>query len=221
MSAIHGVALGIGQCSATLLYTLLGRQIRQVGRCFVIIFAFFLTATAIFWIMLNVPNRVNETEQIARGAVVVIPGESAILKSNVFVAFVCSFLLGFADVCFKVVVYGMVGDVFEREATVAFAFCKIVEVAFEVVAHFLGACEHMVSLGVHFGLLLAGTGCFIYAYLRPSYVSRGTLVVFVDDHSVTRDKKNVEDVLKQEEEEFEAKMAKQLREKEIATGENR
>lgn len=116
---LSGICIGIGEVSGGVLFGLLGSKTNKLGRDGIAIGGFFLHIISFLLIFVNLPDQApfGDTTET-----------SFLTPPLASVALVCSFLLGLGDACFNTQIYSMLGGVFARNSSAAFAIFKFTQV---------------------------------------------------------------------------------------------
>ena len=114
---LHGIAVGAGEIIGGALFGIFGSVMVRRGRDPVVVLGFIVHMVTFFVVFLNIPNNApfGDTDQ------------SAVIKSNPYIAVACSFLLGFGDACYNTQIFSMLGVIFSEDSVSAFAIFKFMQ----------------------------------------------------------------------------------------------
>ncbi|XP_031634196.1 UNC93-like protein MFSD11 [Contarinia nasturtii] len=115
---LSGIAIGIGEIFGGILFGLLGSKTVKYGRDPIVIIGFIVHMFSFLLIYLNLPDDAP------------FKGTQEIGYFNppiVWVALLCSLLLGFGDACFNTQIYSMLGGSFASNSVAAFAVFKFTQ----------------------------------------------------------------------------------------------
>ncbi|KAL3216043.1 hypothetical protein MRX96_033225 [Rhipicephalus microplus] len=123
---INGLLIGAGEITGGLLFSILGKQTNKAGRDPIILLGYLVHITAFFTIFLNLPanSPLGPTS------------DPAYITSNLTLAFVGSFLLGFGDSCYNTQIYSILGFVYADNSAPAFAIFKFIQAIAAAIAFF-------------------------------------------------------------------------------------
>jgi len=111
---LNGVFIGIGEILGGAIFGLLGKKTIRYGRDPIIMLGYVVHMISFFLVFINLPFQSSLQNTF----------EPAYIESNVYIAMVCSFLLGFADSCFNTQCYSIVGALYPDDSSAAFALFK-------------------------------------------------------------------------------------------------
>lgn len=116
---MSGILIGAGAVLGGATFGILGKKTNRWGRDPIVIMGFILHMIAFFLIFLNLPNDApfGDTHEV-----------SFLNPPRVWIALLCSFLLGFGDSCFNTQIYSLLGGVFTSKSADAFAIFKFTQV---------------------------------------------------------------------------------------------
>lgn len=114
---LSGIFIGVGEVVGGALFGILGTKTIRWGRDPIVLFGFLIHIVSFFLIFLNLPNSApfGDTD------------EAAFIKSNAYVAILCSLFLGFGDSCYNTQIYSILGGVFPEDSAPAFALFKFTQ----------------------------------------------------------------------------------------------
>uniref|UniRef100_A0A336MQ22 UNC93-like protein MFSD11 n=1 Tax=Culicoides sonorensis TaxID=179676 RepID=A0A336MQ22_CULSO len=165
---MSGILIGLGAVLGGATFGILGKKTNRWGRDPIVIMGFILHMIAFFLIFLNLPNNApfGDTND-----------ESFLSPPRVWIALLCSFLLGFGDSCFNTQIYSLLGGVFASKSADAFAIFKFTQSIAAAAAFFYSSqfgLRTQMGILIVFGIL--GTACYcIEEYsLRKSGRSNST-----------------------------------------------
>ncbi|XP_077526950.1 UNC93-like protein MFSD11 isoform X3 [Haemaphysalis longicornis] len=123
---INGLLIGAGEITGGLLFSILGKQTNKAGRDPIVLIGYLTHVVAFYTIFVNLPanSPLGPT------------WEPAYIESNLYLAFVGSFLLGFGDSCYNTQIYSLLGFVYSDDSAPAFAIFKFVQAVAAAVAFF-------------------------------------------------------------------------------------
>lgn len=114
---LNGAFIGVGEVVGGLLFMIVGHYLKGKGRVLIVISGYVIQMATFFSIYLNLPTLSPSTDPS-------IP-ESELMKgaigfdSNIYVAFIGSFLLGFGDSCINTQIYAFITGVYAGERSAA------------------------------------------------------------------------------------------------------
>lgn len=116
---MSGILIGLGAVSGGALFGILGTKTVRWGRDPIVVLGFVLHMLSFLLIFINLPNDApfGDTHE-----------ESIISPPSVWIALLCSFLLGFGDSCYNTQIYSLLGGVFAKNSADAFAIFKFTQV---------------------------------------------------------------------------------------------
>ncbi|XP_064600722.1 UNC93-like protein MFSD11 [Liolophura sinensis] len=114
---ISGMFIGAGEIIAGTMFGLFGSRTNKYGRDPIVLVGYVLHMAAFYLIFINLPS--NSPLQSTMG--------STYIEANVYVAILCSFLLGFGDASFNTQLYSLLGFMFPEDSAPAFALYKFVQ----------------------------------------------------------------------------------------------
>lgn len=116
---LSGICIGIGEIFGGVLFGLLGNRTMKFGRDPIVIMGFFVHLISYLLIYLNLPDDApfNNTEEVGHFD-----------PPIVWLALLCSVLLGFGDACYNTQIYSMLGGAFAKNSVAAFAVFKFTQV---------------------------------------------------------------------------------------------
>lgn len=123
---INGLLIGAGEITGGLLFSILGKRTNKAGRDPIVLIGYLTHVVAFYTIFVNLPAN------SPLGAT----WEPAYIESNLYLAFVGSFLLGFGDSCYNTQIYSLLGFVYSDDSAPAFAIFKFVQAVAAAVAFF-------------------------------------------------------------------------------------
>ncbi|XP_064622299.1 UNC93-like protein MFSD11 isoform X2 [Lineus longissimus] len=112
-----GIFIGVGEIVGGLIFSIFGKRTQKYGRDPIILLGFIANIGAYFLIFLNLPDSspFGNTTDFAH------------IQSNVGVAVISAFLLGFGDSCFNTQLFSILGDIYREESSQAFALFRFVQ----------------------------------------------------------------------------------------------
>lgn len=116
---LSGICIGLGEVFGGVLFGLLGSKTsNRLGRDPIVIGGFIIHIIAFFLIFINLPNLApfGDTDDV-----------SILETPQAWVALICAGLLGFGDACFNTQIYSMLGGVFAKNSSAAFALFKFTQ----------------------------------------------------------------------------------------------
>lgn len=121
---MSGILIGVGEVLGGATFGILGKKTNRWGRDPIVIMGFVLHMVAFFLIFLNLPNDApfGDTQET-----------SVFDPPRVWIALLCSFLLGFGDSCYNTQIYSLLGGVFASKSADAFAIFKFTQVRVDFV----------------------------------------------------------------------------------------
>lgn len=121
---MSGILIGVGEVLGGATFGILGKKTNRWGRDPIVIMGFVLHMVAFFLIFLNLPNDApfGDTQET-----------SVFDPPRVWIALLCSFLLGFGDSCYNTQIYSLLGGVFASKSADAFAIFKFTQVRIDFV----------------------------------------------------------------------------------------
>ncbi|XP_067137133.1 UNC93-like protein MFSD11 [Centruroides vittatus] len=148
---ISGILIGAGEITGGTVFGLFGKKTNKFGRDPVVLLGYVIHMITFFVIFLNLPP----------SSPMNFSTEPTYIKSNVYLALFCSFLLGFGDSCFNTQIYSILGFMYSNESTPAFALFKFVQSVAAAAAFFY---SNKFSLPIQLLILvITGTfGCFSF-----------------------------------------------------------
>lgn len=123
---INGLLIGAGEISGGLAFSILGKQTNKAGRDPIVLLGFLVHVVAYYTIFINLPANSNFAATWDR----------AYIESNLYLAFVGSFLLGLGDSCYNTQLYSLLGFVYSDDSAPAFAIFKFVQAVAAALAFF-------------------------------------------------------------------------------------
>ncbi|EEC19849.1 conserved hypothetical protein [Ixodes scapularis] len=123
---INGLLIGAGEITGGLAFSILGKQTNKAGRDPIVLLGFLVHIVAYYTIFINLPANSN----------LAATWDRAYIESNLYLAFVGSFLLGLGDSCFNTQLYSLLGFVYSEDSAPAFAIFKFVQAVAAAVAFF-------------------------------------------------------------------------------------
>ncbi|XP_077490603.1 UNC93-like protein MFSD11 isoform X2 [Amblyomma americanum] len=123
---INGLLIGAGEITGGLLFSILGKRTNKAGRDPIILLGYLVHIAAFYTIFINLPanSPLGPTS------------EPAYITSNLYLAFVGSFLLGFGDSCYNTQIYSILGFVYSEDSAPAFAIFKFIQAIAAAIAFF-------------------------------------------------------------------------------------
>ncbi|CAB3405197.1 unnamed protein product [Caenorhabditis bovis] len=125
--ALSGIATGVGQTAAGVLFSIIGKHARVVGKDIIVLFASVLHVAVFVLIYLHFPDEAPLHPTESRG----------ILEPNVEISLICSALLGFGDAIVQTQIYSYLVDGYSSESSHAFALFKFYSGASSTIAFYL------------------------------------------------------------------------------------
>lgn len=149
---LSGILIGFGEVLGGFLFTIVGSKTVVYGRTPIILLGFTIHVIAFICIGLNLPNEapLHDTNQ------------KAVINSMVWLAILCSFLLGFGDSCYNTQVMSILGDLYSENSAPAFAIFKFTQSVSAAAAFYYSSV-----IGLYWQLLIlaifvvVGTLCFL------------------------------------------------------------
>ncbi|CAG0921941.1 unnamed protein product [Notodromas monacha] len=124
----------------------MGKKTIKYGRDPVVLLAAFAHLAAFFLIFLNLPNN------SAFGPT----SDEAYITSRMWLALLCSYLLGLGDACYNTQLYAIVGSLYSTDSAPAFALYKFAQSVAAAIAFFYSS-----HVGLHDQLLILTVSCLI------------------------------------------------------------
>ncbi|XP_039278867.1 uncharacterized protein LOC111053133 [Nilaparvata lugens] len=160
---LSGMFVGLGQFISGLLQMLLGKRLSKIvwGRRIMIFCTVSLQLLAFALISINIPSKAvfGNTE------------DEAIIKSNVHIAILCSFLLGIGDGGLNTQNFAIIANIFPDDSAQSFALYKFTKAIFVSIGFFVSS-----RLNLYLQLLILATGGIIgvasYFYVDYSSTSQ-------------------------------------------------
>ncbi|XP_014680886.1 PREDICTED: UNC93-like protein MFSD11 isoform X2 [Priapulus caudatus] len=115
---LSGVFIGIGEILGGATFGLFGKRTNRYGRDPIVMFGCVIHMICFFLIYINLPGEspLQDTQAL-----------SVITPPNLYLAIVCSFLLGLGDSSFNTQIYSILGMMFPEDSAPAFALFKFVQ----------------------------------------------------------------------------------------------
>lgn len=114
---ISGIFIGAGEIIGGAVFGLFGKKTNKFGRDPIVLLGYIIHMITFFLIFLNLPA----------SSPIDFSDEPTYIKSNVYLAVFCSFLLGFGDACFNTQIYSILGFMYSEDSASAFALFKFVQ----------------------------------------------------------------------------------------------
>lgn len=159
--SISGILIGCGEAVAGMIFGILGKKTVIWGRYPIILTGCVIHIISYILICINFPNSITKGRTT---------NEYSIIKSNLPLAFICSFALGFADACYVTQIYGILGSVFASEGATTFAIYRLIQCFGSVVAFAYAPIGLYAILCILIVTNIISAVCFSIAELRPTYV---------------------------------------------------
>lgn len=114
---LSGVLFGLGEVIGGTTFGILGKKTVRWGSAPVVIFGCIVHLFSFIMIYLNIPNNApfGDTDDVS------------FIQPSLYVALLCSFLLGLGDSCFNTQVYTIISDLYTDRSAPAFALFKFVQ----------------------------------------------------------------------------------------------
>jgi len=147
LAVISGIFIGLGEVLAGGAFGIFGQFLSIKRKMPIIILGFVCCITAYILIFINIPKEApfGETDIIEH---------VSFIEPNKYVAMVASFFLGFSDACFNTQILSLLGDVYKKDSTSAFAIYKFFQVAATSIAFWYSPVIHL-----YWQLLIATIFC--------------------------------------------------------------
>ncbi|XP_055925078.1 UNC93-like protein MFSD11 [Argiope bruennichi] len=151
---ISGICIGAGEIIGGAVFGILGKKTNKYGRDPVILLGYLFHIITFFLIYINLPAKstLHETWQ------------PAFINSNVALAMLCAFGLGFGDACYNTQIYSILGSVYADDSAPAFALFKFFQSVAAAVAFFYSSVlelPYQLFILVVFGTLGTCTFWFV------------------------------------------------------------
>lgn len=157
--ALSGMLIGAGASISGIIFGILGKRTIKWGRYPIVITGCSINVINFLLISINIPD----------SATAVQTNDTAIITSNLPLAFGCSFALGFADACLATQIYGILGSVFASAGPATHAIFRFVQSIGSMIA--FGYAKYCLygDIAVLIVLNIASTICFCIVELRPTF----------------------------------------------------
>lgn len=123
---ISGMLIGCGEILGGGVFGIFGKITNKFGRDPIIALGYVVHMVSFFLIFLNLPDLAPIRESL----------DPTYIKSSIYIALTCSFLLGFGDACFNTQMYSILGNVYAKDSASAFALFKFTQSAAAAIAFF-------------------------------------------------------------------------------------
>ncbi|XP_018015968.1 UNC93-like protein MFSD11 isoform X1 [Hyalella azteca] len=141
---LSGISIGVGEILAGATFGIFGSKTIKFGRDPIVLLGFLIHMVCFYLIFLNLPKDSPLGDTYG-------PSKFSDGQPIVWIALLCSFLLGFGDACFNTQVYSLLGSVYSDNSGPAFAVFKFVQ-SFSAACCFFYSTS--ISLHWHLGILV-------------------------------------------------------------------
>ncbi|XP_071442310.1 UNC93-like protein MFSD11 [Hetaerina americana] len=142
---LSGIFIGGGEVVGGLLFGILGKKTIRWGRDPIVLIGFLVHILTFCLIFINLPDASPFADTT----------DMAYIRSNPYLAMLCSFLLGFGDSCYNTQIYSILGGIYADDSGPAFALFKFTQSVAAAASFFYSS-----QLGLYAQLaILVATGC--------------------------------------------------------------
>ncbi|XP_046408837.1 UNC93-like protein MFSD11 [Ischnura elegans] len=142
---LSGIFIGVGEVVGGMLFGILGKRTIRWGRDPIVLIGFLTHILTFCLIFLNLPDSAPFKDTF----------DLAYIKTNAYLAILCSFLLGFGDSCFNTQIYSILGGLYADDSAPAFALFKFTQSVAAAISFYYSS-----KLGLYIQLaILVATAC--------------------------------------------------------------
>ncbi|KAJ8308224.1 hypothetical protein KUTeg_013098 [Tegillarca granosa] len=150
---LSGIFIGIGELTGSALVGIFWNILNKLGRDPVIMIGYLTHVTCFYLIFLNFPGDSPIKDTSA----------PTYITSNIAIAMLCSFLLGFGDSCLNTQIFSILSTLFKRNSSSAFAMFGFVRsIASSAAFYYSGYLLLHWQLFIMVVVGTCGTFCYIY-----------------------------------------------------------
>lgn len=161
--SLSGMLIGLGETTGALLFgPILGKHIKNRRRYRIVILGFLTHVVTFVTILLNLPSN----------APIGPTTDSGFVSTNIVLALLCSFTLGFGDACYITQIYGVIGTLFVQENAAAFAIFKFVQNTVASTTFFYARLGLFFVISTLLITGLLGTITFFLVDRRPTFAQK-------------------------------------------------
>ncbi|XP_066996163.1 UNC93-like protein MFSD11 [Anabrus simplex] len=156
---LSGIFIGVGEVLGGALFGILGHRTIRWGRDPIVMIGYLIHMLSFFLIFLNLPDAspFKDTE------------DEAFIKSNQYLAMLCSFMLGFGDSCYNTQIYSILGSVWAEDSAPAFALFKFTQSVAAAASFFYSSA---IGLYAQLGILVVLATASIITFCLVEWQSR-------------------------------------------------